>query len=289
MTLEPLAYRARKWALQRVTQPLKQPDQHDRLAETDWDVLVVLDACRYDALSRVTHWPVESCRSPGTATGQWLRACERSGVLEDSYVATGNVNYANWDVGAAEIEHVWRDHWSDHLGNVLPEPVLDAADDFLADGSRPVVAHILPPHAPYVAKVGNSWIPAFPDTDVWRRNPDRDDEDKLSPQVAMASGQVDMDRAIDGYRASVEATWNTVVDYVSEWVADDITVIVTADHGETFGRLRDWGMYGHPNKVHVGPLTKVPWIVFESAAPIDENESATGVQEKLEALGYVER
>jgi hypothetical protein len=116
MTEEPLAYRVRKWALQRISTVTKRPDQHDRLAKTDWDVLVILDACRYDALQRVTSWPVERCRSPGSATGHWLEECERTGVLEGTHVATGNANYANWNVGAAEIEHVWKDHWNDRLG-----------------------------------------------------------------------------------------------------------------------------------------------------------------------------
>jgi len=286
-TAEPLAYRARKWALQRLTAATRRPDQHQRLDALDWDVLVVMDACRYDTLSDVTHWPVEACRSPGSATGHWLGECEKSGVLAGAHVATGNVNYANFDVGAAAVEDVWRDHWDDRLGNVLPEPVLDAADDFLADGARPVVAHLLPPHAPYVARVGETWLPAFPDVDVWRRNPARETGDKLSPQVAMASGHVDMDRAIAGYRASVESTWNVVTEYVGDWVADDLTVVVTADHGETFGRWRDWALYGHPNRVHVRPLVEVPWVVFEQAAPVSQAETAEGVEEKLEALGYV--
>lgn len=287
MSAEPLSYRGRKWILQRLSQAWKRPDQHERLADIDWDVLVVMDACRRDVLQEVTDWPIESCQSPGSATGHWLSACEESRVLEGSYVATGNVNYANWSVGAAEVDHVWKDHWNDRLGNVLPEPVLDAADDFVTDGRRPVVAHLLPPHAPYVARVGDVWIPAFPDVDVWRRNPGRSSEDKLSPQVAMASGHVDLERAIAGYRASVRSTWDVLTEYIDDWVADDLTVVVTADHGETFGRWRDWKLYGHPNRVHVGPLVDVPWVVFEQAAPATGDDAAEGVAEKLEALGYV--
>ena len=288
MTAEPLAYRARKWALQHISAVTKRPDQHHRLAETDWDVLIVLDACRYDALQRVTKWPVERCRSPGSATGHWLDECERSGVLEGSYIATANVNYADWDVGAAAVEHVYEDHWDDRLGNIPPGPVLEAANDFLDSDNLPVVAHVLPPHAPYIAEVGDAWIPAFPDVDVWRRNPGREDGDKLSPQVAMASGHVDMERAIAGYHASVEATWNAILPTIGRYVNRDLTVVVTADHGETFGRWRDWKLYGHPNRIHVRPLVEVPWIVFEQAAPMTDDENPKSVQEKLEALGYVE-
>lgn len=288
MSQEPFRYRARKWLLQRASDTWKRPDQHDRLADVDWDVLVVLDAGRFDVLEQVADWPVGRCRSPGSATGHWLSACQNSGALASAHVAPGNANYANWDVGATEVDHVWRDHWNDRLGNVLPEPVLDSAADFIADGCRPVVAHLLPPHAPYVARVGNTWTPAFPDVDVWRLNPARESDEKLSPQVAMATGHVDMERAVAGYRASVASTWDVVTDYVGDWVADDLTVVVTADHGETFGRWRDWKLYGHPNRIHLGPLVEVPWIVFEQADPIAEDEAASGVTEKLEALGYVE-
>lgn len=286
MSDEPFLYRARKWLLQNLSTVWKRPNQHDRLEGTDWDVLVVMDACRRDVLQSITHWPIDSCRSPGTATGQWLEECENSDVLEDSYVATGNVNYANFDVGAADIDHVWQDHWSDRLGNVCPEPVLDAANDFIENGQRPVVAHLLPPHAPYIGKTGDTWLPSFPDTDVWRRNPDRDNEDKMSPQVAMASGEIDLERAVAGYYASVESTWNVVTDYVGQWLENDLTVVVTADHGETWGRLRDWTMYGHPNGVHIRPLTEVPWVVFEQATP-SASEAPEDVEGKLEALGYV--
>ncbi|MFB6298532.1 MAG: hypothetical protein ABEH56_08445 [Salinirussus sp.] len=287
MTEEPLSYRARKWALQHLSSPLRRPDQHDRLAALDWDVLVVMDACRYDVLCRVSHWPVERCRSPGSATGQWLEECQKSGVLEGASVAAGNVNYVNWDVGAAAIDHVWKEAWDDRLGNVPPEPVLDAGTEFLDAGHRPVVVHLLPPHAPYIAEIGGTWLPAFPDVDVWRRNPARDQDDKLSPQVAMASGHVDVGRAIAGYRASVASTWETVLEYVARWVSEDLTVVATADHGETFGRLRDWGLYGHPNRVHLRPLVEVPWVVFEQAPLTGAERTAEGAREKLEALGYV--
>lgn len=288
MSAEPLSYRARKWALQNFTTAVSGSDQHERLDTLEWDVCVVLDACRYDALAEVADWPIERCRSPGSATEEWLTACADSGVYEGAYIAAGNVNYANTDLGAAEVDHVWSNHWNDRLGTVLPEPVLDSASMFLDSGDCPVVAHLLPPHAPYVARIGGTWLPAFPDVDIWRRNPGREEDGKLSPQVAMATGHVDMRRAIEGYRASVASTWSVVTDYIGQWVANDRTVVVTADHGETFGRLQDGTMYGHPNRVHIGPLVDVPWIVFKQPSPIDVKKRATSVTEKLEALGYVE-
>ena len=90
MRAEPLRYRARKWAVQQVSDRLDRGTQLDRLETTEWDVVVVLDACRWDTLQEVTDWPVGKARSPGSATAEWLAAVEESGVFEDAYIATGN-------------------------------------------------------------------------------------------------------------------------------------------------------------------------------------------------------
>lgn len=286
MTAEPFSYRARKWATQRLTSVRQSYEQHDRLAATDWDALVVLDACRYDVLRDLVPWPVESCQSPESATPQWLEECEKTRVLEGAHVATANLQYDGADVGAAALHRVWEDHWVPRLGTVTPEPVMDVASDLLADGRRPVVAHVLPPHAPYVAKLEDTWVPAGPDPEIWKRNPNVEDEaDKLSPQVAMASGHVDMRKAIGGYRASVASTWDVVTEYVGRWLGDGLEVVLTADHGECFGRLRDWGFYGHPSRCHIDPLTTVPYVEFTPGDPPESTPD--GVEEKLEALGYV--
>jgi len=181
---------------------------------------------------------------------------------------------------------VWESDWNARLGTVLPKPVLRGADELLSDGDRPVVAHLLPPHAPYVGKVGDTWLPAFPETDIWNRNPNVEQEEgKLSPQVAMAQGHIDLNRAVESYKASVASVWGELVNYVERWVADDHTVVVTADHGETFGRIQDWGFCGHPNRCHIDPLVKVPFEMFERPTDV---KGATPVDEKLRALGYVE-
>lgn len=286
MTDEPLSYQAQKWTLQQLTASRQKFEQHNRLKELDWDIVVVLDACRWDTLQSVTEWPIGRCRSPGSATGEWLSAVSESGVFEGASVATANANYASHDIGAHEIHRIWTTDWNDRLGTVPPEPVLDRADELLSDGSLNVVAHLLPPHAPYIAKVGGTWVPAFPDIDIWKRNPGREEKNKLSPQVSMATGHVNLQKARAGYRASVESTWHVVTEYVGRWVADDHTVVVTADHGETFGRIRDWRLYGHPNGCHVAPLVRVPFVTFEAGE--SPEHSPDSVEETLQALGYVE-
>lgn len=286
MSAEPFSYRARKWVVQQISKVAARSDQHERLNAIDWDVLVVLDACRYDTLRSAADWPIGAARSPGSTTGQWLGAAEKTGIFTDTHIVSGNGQYADYDVGHRGITPVWKTDWNDRYGIVLPEPVFERTDELLNEGERRVVAHILPPHAPYVAKLGDNWFPIFPNIDIWKENRQREDAGRarLSQQEAMALGHVDLERAVEGYRASVRSVWDVTKSFVGRWVADGYRVVVTADHGEMFGRARDYWLVEHPYGCHVTPLVKVPFSVFERGTIPDVTPET--VEEKLEALGY---
>jgi hypothetical protein len=286
VTIEPFRYRAWKWAVQRVSGLRSRADQHDRLKDLDWDIVVVLDACRWDTLEAVADWPMDYCHTPGTTTREWLTAAGESGVFEDTHVVSANVNYERHDdLGERTLEKLWETDWDGRLGNVAPEPVLDRADEALDAADAPVVAHVVPPHAPYIAKVGEEWLPVFPGVQSWKNSPGGDTIDQYSQQEAMAGGLVDLDRAARGYRASVESVWSVTADYVGRWVKAGNTVVVTADHGETFGGLEDYFLVEHPHSCYVSPLDRVPFEVFEWGSTPGAAETT---EEKLAALGYVE-
>lgn len=283
MSEEPFTYRARKWAVQRVSPAWHNPDQLERLESIDWDVLVVLDACRYDVLRDVADWPVEAVESPGSNTAEWLGAVEGAGTLRDAHVATANVQYSKVDIGR-EVRDCWRTHWDDYLNTVLPEPVLEATDERVAAGETPAVAHLLPPHTPYVARLDGEWLPLFPDLEEWHG--ERATDPGAASQELFASEEIDPGLAWQAYRASVRSTWAVTVRYVREWVDDGHTVVVTADHGELFGRLREFGLYVHPIRCYVPALVRVPLVTFRPRH--DVRRSAASAEEKLRALGYAE-
>ncbi|WP_436935078.1 hypothetical protein [Halovenus marina] len=280
---EPLRYRAWKRLAQGLSTLRSAGDQHDRLAAFDADVVVIMDACRADTLNAVTPWALDTCRSPASSTTEWLTVAADTGIFADARIVAANSQYhqLDRDLGEAELHGLWETDWEDRFGTVLPEPVLERADSILDEDDSPVVVHLLQPHAPYVAKLGGEWVDILPDTDVWKG--DRNSE-RLSPQVAMAGGHVDTTRAARGYRASVESTWDVIAEYVGQWVTDGNSVVITADHGEGFGRLRDYGFYCHPHKCHVAPLVRVPFITLEPATEPDD--PARTAEEKLRALGY---
>ena len=288
MTVEPFPYRAKKWAIQKITKYTKRPNQHQRLKEIDFDVLIILDACRWDVLNDVTEWPFGKARSPASQTAQWLQVAEKTGIFEDTHIVSGQGQYERRSLGEASLDKIWEDEWNSRHQIVLPTPVLERAEERLYAGDTPTAVHIVPPHAPYIAKVGDEWLLTEPSVNIWKRPFGGDPEGKfLAPQVAMARGYVDIPRARQGYRASVKSTWEVVEEYVGRWVNSGHRVVVTADHGEALGRLREFGLYAHPSKCHIRPLTEVPLEVFE----LGENPHATTpetTEEKLAALGYVE-
>jgi hypothetical protein len=278
---EQLSYRLRKWLLQRATSTAGA-DQHRRIAEGDWDVLVVLDACRLDTCRDAVDWPVGEVTTPASCTPDWLAAATERDLFAGTTVLTANPQYDKFDFEAETVEHFWRSHWDERRQTVLPEPVLERVSETLNDGGSPVVAHLQQPHWPYVARIDESWELAYPDLGPWTDG----DEAIAGMQVAMARGKIDVERAYDAYRASVRSIWRTLLPAIESWVADGNTVVVTADHGEVFGRLGDATMYEHPCKVGIRPLTAVPWVEFEPSRA-EEAEDGT-VQDRLEALGYAE-
>lgn len=278
---ERFRYRLQKWLFQQVTGN-RGGTQLQRLEATDWDVLVVLDACRPDVLREVTSWPVETVVSPASCTPEWLEVTCAEGLFEGGHVLTGNPQYEDVAsrTGAATIEHHWRTSWNDRLQTTLPEPILDRTSELLETDSAPVIAHLQQPHWPYVARLDGDWELAYDDLGPW---PARGgSEEIVSLQVAMERGHIDTSLAYSAYRAATESIWETLVPYLSRWLDEGKTAVVTADHGETFGRLRDVGFYEHPCGCHIDPLTTVPWVEL---APTTAT-AADGVEERLEALGY---
>lgn len=274
---EPLPYRARKWTFQHIP-TWRRETQLQRLSDTDWDVLIILDACGVDALKSAAEWPIETVRSPASCTPEWLTAVNRAGVLRDSHIVSANAQYDKVNPGET-LERYWKEHWDHSLSTVRPEPVLDRVGKIA--GSKQVVAHLQQPHWPYVAKFDSSWKTAYANLGPWEAEDGRID----SVQVAMARGLIDVSSARQAYLASVCSVWQTLIPYVSEWGEQSLTVVVTADHGEVFGRIREFGFYEHPCGCHIPQLVHVPWIEITQQS---NTETGSSVEDRLRALGYAE-
>jgi hypothetical protein len=78
----------------------------------------------------------------------------------------------------------------------------------------------------------------------------------------------------------------TLLPYIGEWLSEGNRVVVTADHGEAFGYIRQATMVEHPCNVDIRPLTDVPWVEF--TPPTTPQDTGNSVEDRLAALGYAE-
>lgn len=269
------------------------PDPDPVLA-ADWDLLVVLDACRADLFAEVTaERPSERLHPGGTRTSPasssigWLRAVfggADRGALADLAYVSGNP-YTDRVLEAERfgaIAEVWREGWDDDLGTVPPEPITDRAIKLGRSGAFDrLVVHYMQPHFPAIA-------PGLSGGDDEGVSLESFGDEPMSIWEALRFGRVSERAVRKRYRANLAYVLGEVEDLLSN--VDSERAVVTADHGNAIG---EYGIYGHPGGVSLPCLREVPWCVTtatdrgtrELDVPADTRSGPT-VDERLERLGY---
>ena len=257
----------------------------------DWDLLVVLDACRADLWAEVvgpdSELPVGTTRmSPGSTSTEWLAATFGEAPPE-RLSSTGYVTanpYSADHVDSRSLDHlreVWRDAWDDDLGTVRPRAVTDAAIRAGREHDLDrLVVHYMQPHFPSIVDGRDDGVEleAFGD-------------EPLSVWEDLRFGRCSRAEVWRAYRANLRAVLPEVELLLSNIDAD--RAVITADHGNAVGER---GLYGHAAGLALRPLREVPWAVTTAAdtgshelpaaaAAVGETASAE-VAARLERLGY---
>lgn len=283
--------------------------------ERDWDLLIVLDTCRTDALAAVADEydfldDRETVWSPGSTSGEWVahtfdRAYTpeiartayvtanphshevlRNRLMPPQYVAVP-ATWPDWDPAEPEefglLDEVWADARDDRLSVVPPATVTDRAITAgrEADHDRMIV-HYMQPHAPYIADAGDGDDPLS--------------ETRAEPFDALRRGEIDRATLWEHYLDNLRLVLDEVAVLLENVEAD--RVAITADHGEAFG---EWGFYEHPVGCPLPAVKRVPWVettatdrgsrTSEGTAtaprPADDAEElAADVESQLRDLGY---
>jgi hypothetical protein len=261
-------------------------DGVDVFAE-DWDVLVILDACRYDFFAEAVGntgmgtQPLESRTSRGSATREWITGNFAGKRHHDLVYVDSNAHYGRMkdDIDAEVFKYTLVEN--DAFGgiSVHPDPVTDAAIEAAERyPDKRLLVHYMQPHQPFFG-------PTAKDIEHHRK----------FPQTIM---QNDLDRATvhQCYRENLEMAL-TSVERLLESV--DGKVVVSADHGELLGDRQSplpVTHYGHPAGLYVPELVKVPWLVHETESRRQVRESTPErddigldndeIDQKLRDLGY---
>lgn len=306
-------------AFKNLINPLKRPtgiwfgnrfDWGTNIFELDWDLLILLDACRVDVLEEVAcefeflNNEISSYYSVGGSTLEWTANTFVNQYIEDIsntvFISNNpwpwrileegfrlNEYYENWTpvredtINQGELlRHVpaWKfgKRSSQDRKQSGSELVRDLA---IREGRKGnfdrMIVHFIEPHSPYVAKLKN--------------NPD----DELLPSEQNPFGYLrdggDRTKVWDHYKNELISALNDIESLLQN--IDANRVLITADHGEAFG---EYGVFGHTAGSFHPHVRKVP---LTSCQAIDTNEIAPditmeansdiNIEERLEHLGYL--
>jgi hypothetical protein len=285
----------------------------------DWDVCLVLDACRWDLWQEVAgnlrytaelwreakQFPLarnaDSRWSVGSASPEWM-----SQTFADEYVdeisrtayVTANPfsgkdgsshTYVDSEVFPlasqpfARLDEVWRDSWpmSDGLPTVNPATLTERGfHAYHHANAERVVCHYMQPHIPF--KTQPKWIEGW-DLAEFGSGGGRGKDIWLQ----LRDRELSRDEVWDAYAANLE--W--VLTEVQRWYEQtDARILITSDHGNSLG---EYGQWSHPPGSANPYLRKVPWVLVDGVgdndvpkqAPPEETVTAD-VSDRLDALGY---
>ena len=246
--------------------------------EDSWDVLIVLDACRYDSFVEQNPFeaPCQRRVSQAPNTRPWFLknfVWVPSGAVSDIVYVTANPKTAEAlddENRFYRFDRVFESHWDSSVDSVLPEELTDVALDRAERfPDKRLVVHYLQPHGPFVGADQPSL--------------------HMYQYQQLRRGEVSIEAVLEAYRTSLSRVL-TEVKRLVDGVSGD--VVVTADHGESFGEA---GIYGHPPWANSDRLLYVPWVELEGAGnpPRYETQAleshrdvTTTTEEQLESLGY---
>jgi len=291
--------------------PLGRYIGHPIWHHTNWDVLVVLDACRYDLWNEVApEYDLATNRevwSNASCSIDWINRnfnaypqhARRTGYVTANPFADHSTTSARSadlrDGPLAYFKPLYQSHWSElydgQIATVVPEDVTDHAiaawrDRDQQDMER-LVVHYMQPHEPYRSRP--EW--GSGDNKLLENLVDSDTPAGSSIWPQLEAGNI-----------SRSEFWQVYKDNL-RWVLDDVTerllpnldgrVVVTADHGNAVG---EWGEWHHPPGALGPAVRKVPWVdvdcTDEQTVQPDVQLDATAkdvnvdTEARLEALGY---
>lgn len=267
-----------------------ETDKGVNIFDRDWDLLIILDACRVDAIEEVADEyqfidTVDTFTSLGSNSKEWLTRNFTSEFLDEidetAYI-TGNpfseklLNKKDW----FSVQEVWKTAWDSKEGTIHPRPITDCAISILRE-RRPerMILHYMQPHTPFIGfdQSGHH------DLNRW----DKKGYIQKSEWEKLRDNEIDFD-----------TVWSAYLDNL-RYVLDDIEVllnnidaervVISADHGECAG---EHGLYGHPGAIAVDELREVPWVVTTAEdtgehIPKDyEGTSQVSRDDQLKHLGY---
>ena len=292
----------------------------DIMAE-EWDNLIILDACRYDAFAETNDidGTLESRISRGSHSDVFMQANFAGRQLHDTVYVGGNpfIHTLSDDVfheiRPIDVNKLKNSPTYNKSGesDILPEEsYVDLPADVVREArqardQRPnkrLIAHFMQPHLPFIGPTG---------LELYREvlrvyGDDLEIEGSVKRWGALS---LTLYKFVDDENVAITDAdlWDAylenlefVLEYAAELV-DELPgrTVITADHGELLGdHVFGYGKeYAHPRTLRTPELCRVPWFVVEgtnrpditSDPPVKSKRmDAETTEAKLRALGYLD-
>jgi hypothetical protein len=225
--------------------------QQERIESKDWDWLVVLDACRWDALDDLLDENVEKLRTPTkSSTVGWMKQVWNQPIWSDVTYVSGNP-MTDWaqDEDSAEDGYNLNLEFNEYIrawkGGDSHRYSPKRVSRLAGNSKPPVVAHFMQPHTPFIGDI------TLGVTDYeWMGETRTSTSEYMLVETGHASQQL-IRRA---YYKNLEHVWA----YARHFINKDGKTVITADHGEALGP-EEWSHGGGAD-----PRGRViPWIEYD--------------------------
>lgn len=251
--------------------------------ELDWDLLIILDACRFDLIQEVEdEYPFLSnpgtIQSVGTTTWEWVENTFTEEYI-DSIVNTVFITSNSHAQRVKELpflrfEPVYEYGWDESEEAYPCETITDIAIDYGREHSLEdtrMIVHYMQPHFPSIpAPIGHG----SGGDNVWKQ---------------LMFGRIEEKELWDAYKDNLRYVLGSVETLLNNIDAEQ--VVISSDHGNAKG---EWWVYEHPHGIPIDCLQTVPWYVTTATdtstktPDTPEIKSATEdeLKDRLQALGY---
>jgi hypothetical protein len=262
--------------------------------DRDWDLCIVLDACRWDLMEAVEdeyEWfeTTDTIWSVGATSPEWI---ERTFNWSDPAEHDG-VAYVTWNGWSSKsdcdlsnlafVDEVWGYAWDDDRGMMPPSTMSDRTIAAMRrEEVDHVIAHYMQPHVPFVESdltrdvtLDHHLYDGQEVTKVW---------DRLKHEPSLRN------EIWKEYKNNLRFVLDDIEAKILTNV-DAERAVITSDHGNGMG---EFGQYGHSRRQHTKYHHLVPWYTFscedtgtyESKIRYKSADDAVA-DERLRELGYM--
>ena len=267
--------------------------------EEEWDVLVILDACRHDLMKEVVEEedyeflkPVDSCYSAAGTSDEWMNKnfgekhyekAQKTAMVTGNPYSDTNLDEKDFEV----LEEAWEYSYDKEKEAVLPRPITNSAIRIQREENPDkMVIHYMQPHYPFL------------------------NHDNLSEGFSLEGFGKEIRKSVWDEllldNITREELWEAYKDNLKE-VIEEVNIlrknldadkmVITADHGNAIGTplSEEKFIYGHVAGLNIEPLRKVPWIettATDTGEKLSKNKKEENkdkeevVKEALADLGY---